>query len=408
MNPRLIWALFYVVMNGAALIYGLATGELMGDGATFKAEDVSLFVTCFVLLSLSIFLLYGFYHGISRVSLPVSTMRLNEKALSYLFLSYIVFFIGFVYATGLFIAGSAERGGNAISALFVLFNVDLFFFLYYACCRHSPRYFPVTCVWLVSVIQRGWFGYVFILIALESFKLIRAGRIKPSWVIAGAILVVMYPFVEAFKVLIRLNPDVNIVKILSMIPDMEASGAIDLGQTLQFVFEKVVGRVQVLAHSYLIMDNHRYFEIAVEQGQNVPFWKEGLAGVMFDRMFGVNRLSESSGLLAQFIVPGNNSAWNVNPSVIGWFSIYSDSLPQAIVYVLLLAILSYVLMKKLADTVHSKDVLWFYWLVFIIPGWISQFSSLIIAMIMFILLNVVLSLMVKVSAAATGKYLNYT
>jgi hypothetical protein len=402
MNPRLIWALFYVVMNGAALIYGLATGELMGDGATFMVRDIPLFITCFALLGLSIFFLYGFYHGISRVSLPISTMRLNEKALSYLFLSYIVFFIGFVYATGLFIAGSAERGGNAVSALFVLFNVDLFFFLYYACCRQSPRYFPVTCVWLVSVIQRGWFGYVFILIALESFKLIRAGRIKPSWVIAGAILVVAYPFVEAFKVLIRLNPDINIVKILSMVPDMQASSAIDLGETLQFVFEKVVGRVQVLAHSYLIMDNHRYFEIAMEHGENVPFWKEGIAGVMLDRMFGVNRLSESSALLAVFIVPGNQSAWNVNPSVVGWLSIYSGSLPQAIVYILLLAAASYALMKKLSDTIHSRDVLWFYWLVFLIPGWISQFSSLIIAMILFIFLNMMLNFMVKVSAAAIG------
>lgn len=403
MNPRLIWAFFYVVMNGAALIYGLATNELMGDGATFMVGNMPLFFTCFALLSLSIFSLYGLYHGMTRVSIPISTMRLNDKALSYVFLCYIAFFICFVYVTGLFIAGSSERGGNALSALFVLFNVDLFFFLYYACCRQSPRYFLVCVIWLVSVIQRGWFGYVFILIAMESFKLIRAGRIKPSWVIAGAMLVVLYPFIEAFKVLIRLNPDVNIIKILSMIPDMEASGAIELGETLQFVFEKVVGRVQVLAHSYLIMDNHRYFEMAVEQGQNVPFWKEGLAGVMFDRMFNVDRLSESSDLLATFILPGNTSAWNVNPSVVGWLSIYSDSLPQAIVYIILLAAASYALMKKLADTVHSRDVLWFYWLVFIIPGWISQFSSMIMAMIMFILLNTMLNLMIKVCAAAVGK-----
>jgi hypothetical protein len=78
-------------------------------------------------------------------------------------------------------------------------------------------------------------------------------------------------------------------------------------------------------------------------------------------------------------------------------------LPQAIVYIILLAAASYALMKKLADTVHSRDVLWFYWLVFIIPGWISQFSSMIMAMIMFILLNTMLNLMIKVCAAAVGK-----
>lgn len=402
MNPRLIWAMFYVVMNGAALIYGLTTNELMGDGATFMIGDTSLFIACFALLGLSIAALYSFYHGVLRVSLPIAPMRLNEKALSHLFLFYIIFFIVFVYVTGLFVAGSSERGGNALSALFVLLNVDMFFLLYYACCRHAPTYPLVAMFWLISVIQRGWFGFVFILVAMESFKLIRAGRIKPAWVIGGAILVAVYPFVEAFKVLIRLNPNVNIINILSMIPDMDVSNVVDFGETLQFVFEKVVGRVQVLAHSYLILDNHRYFEIAVEHGQTVPFYKEGLAGVMLDLLFGVNRVSESSGLLATFIVPANNSAWNVNPSILGWLAIHNNSLPQAILYVLALAISSFFLMSRLATTTHARDVLWFYWLVYIIPGWISQFSSMIIAMIMFIFLNIMLNLVIRVCQAATG------
>lgn len=405
MNPRLVWALFYVVMNAAALIYGLVTNELMGDGATFKVVHFDRFVGCFVLLCIAILLLYWLFGIISRVELPVIAVNLNQVALSYLMICYIGFFISYVAATGLFIAGSAERGGNALSALFVLFNADLLFFLYYACCRHSRQFGLVAAIWLVSVVQRGWFGYIFILIALESFALIRSGRIRPKWVLFGVVLVFVYPFIEAFKVLIRLNPDLSIVKVLSMIPNMESSNLFDFGQTFQFVFEKVVGRMQVLAHSYLVMDNHRYFEMAVEQGQTVPFWKEGLVGVMLDRIFGATHLLESSELLALFIVPDNTSAWNVNPSIVGWLSIYSDTLPQALVYVISLAVASFALMRKISDSTHARDVLWFYWLMFLIPGWISQFNSLLVAMLIFIALNFFLNFALRVCNLATDRRL---
>jgi len=163
-----------------------------------------------------------------------------------------------------------------------------------------------------------------------------------------------------------------------MVADLE----IDLVEVLPVLVEKIVGRLQVLTHAYLVIDNQDFFLAEVEGRGVMAFWREGLFGVLYERMFAIERLPESSQLLATFIVPDTQSAWNVNPSLVGWFFIYGDALPFALVYILLLCAASFVLMKKISNTRHARDALWFYWLVLLVPGWISQFASFVGAMLL--------------------------
>jgi len=272
-----------------------------------------------------------------------------------------------------------------LSAFFVLFNIDLLFLIYYAACRSHAGFPFIAAVWLVSVVQRGWFGYIFLLVALESVRIIRQGQAKPIWMLLLLLLVPTFPILDAVKVFIRLNPGMQVGDLLAIVPGLVADVKIEVTEVLPLVVEKIVGRLQVLTHAYLVIDNQDYFRAEAEGSGVMAFWREGLFGILYDKVFAVERLPESSQLLATFIVPATESAWNVNPSLVGWFFIFGDTLPFALVYVLLLCTASFVLMKKISNTRQARDALWFYWLVLLVPGWISQFASFVGSMLLFLL-----------------------
>ena len=79
MNPRVVWGLFYVSANAAALIYCLATGELMGDGAGFSAHDTETLYSAFIILSLCIVALYVGFTALCRVNMSGSVARPNPR-----------------------------------------------------------------------------------------------------------------------------------------------------------------------------------------------------------------------------------------------------------------------------------------------------------------------------------------
>lgn len=397
MNPRFIWAGFYLAVNAVALLYSLSTGELLGDGSGFSVSEPGRLYLAFFLIAASIVALYVIFELLCRVRVAIHETPLDGYATDLAFGTLIVLFVAYVQLTGLFVAGSAERGGTVLSAFFVLFNIDLLFLIYYAACRHHSGFAFVAAVWLVSVVQRGWFGYIFLLVALESVRIIRQGRVKPLWVLMLLLLVPTFPVLDAVKVFIRLNPGMQVEDLLAIVPGLVAEVEIDLVQVVPVLVEKIVGRLQVLTHAYLVIDNQSVFLAEVENGGVMAFWREGLFGVFYDRVFAIERLPESSQLLATFIVPETESAWNVNPSLVGWLFIYGDALPFALVYVLLLCATSFVLMKKISNTTHARDALWFYWLVLLVPGWISQFASFVGTMLLF--------LFVAASARALGELL---
>ena len=384
MNPKVIWGVFYLAVNAVALLYSLSTGELLGDGAGFPISQPDRLYLAFFLIAASIVALYVTFDLLCRVRVAVRETRLDGHALDLAFGLLILLFVAYVQLTGLFVAGSAERGGTLLSAFFVLFNVDLLFLIYYAAGRHHAGFPFVTAVWLLSVIQRGWFGYIFLVVALESVRLIRRGRVNPLWVLLLLVLVPAFPILDAVKVFIRLNPGMQVGDLLAIVPGLVSDVEIDVLEVLPVLVEKIVGRLQVLTHAYLVIDNQDFFLAEVEDRGVMAFWREGIFGVFYDRLFAIERLPESSQLLATFIAPETESAWNVNPSLVGWLFIYRDTLPFALGYLLLLCTVSFMLMKKISNTRHARDALWFYWLVLLIPGWVSQFASFVATMLLFV------------------------
>ncbi|MDM6761501.1 polymerase, partial [Escherichia coli] len=58
-----------------------------------------------------------------------------------------------------------------------------------------------------------------------------------------------------------------------------------------------------------------------------------------------------------------------------------------IIWVVLLCFLFTMLSKIIANDLYAMNMRWLFWLVFLFPGWIFQFTAVIFSLLVFILLK---------------------
>ena len=398
-NPRLIWAIIYLLFNTIAFIWILETGYLMGDGEGIPLYNRNLLAFSAFLVSMSIamiFLLFSFCGSIKLIPVKID---INPKLISIFLLLYYSLFIFYVGLTGLFVAGNSERGGNALSALFVVLNADILFILYYATCRESRYYKYVASIWMASVIQRGWFAYIFVIVGLESFRYIRNGGIRIWHILVILVLVAGYPLIDAVKVYIRIGGGFDIVEFSNIALSQASVVGTSWLETFASIIEKIVGRIQVVSHAYVIIENIGYFYYQLNNEFLNNFWKEGIFGLIFDAFFQLDRVKDVPQHLALYIAPDLESSWNVNPSLVGWVSIYGEYLFLPLAYIGLICVISYLAMSMIGQSQNAYDTLWFIWLIYLIPGWIAQFMGFIFGIVVFISINLLLNMFASRSSA---------
>lgn len=378
--PRTLWALAYAAVNLAALGIALAQRELLGDLAGFGLRSSTSLVGTAALLLCSIAGLLCLYNTTARTALCRPAIRQNSDSMGIAIACALMAFILYVWQTGLFVAGSSERAGSAASAFWVLFNVDALFFIYYAAQRDSKLFKFNLLLWVLSFVQRGWFAYFFFIIALESFRLLRKRQLTMGKLLLVLPLLAAYPLLDLVKVYIRLSEAITPAEAVDFVLQGAAAAEFSWLGSLGLTVERMVGRLQVLSHAQAIADHAAHFERAARAGELGAFWKEGILGIIWDRMSAQPHLPEAAQALASFIAPDLDSGWNVNPSLVGWLRLYAHALPLTLLYLGALCLASVALGQLISQTVFFRDVLWFIWLTFLIPGWIAQFISLLVAM----------------------------
>lgn len=398
-NPRILWASVYIFSNIIAYIIIIDSGNLIGDGEQVSVTDYGILFFSILLICSSIFLVCSYFCFLDKCKFPSKVLEIRPALLSIFLISYTSIFIIYVFSTGLFVAGSSERAGSIFSALFVLFNVDILFVLYFATCRNSKYYKYVMAIWLLSALQRGWFAYLFVIFGLESFRFLRSGKIRPWHIIVIILLVVSYPLIDALKIYIRISDGFDLYDFLNMASSLISENGGSLLQASSGALDKIVGRVQTVSHAYMILENEFYFDFASRNIQLNPFWKEGIFGLIYDSMSGTTRLKDVPQLLALNIAPSLESSWNVNPSLVGWIYIYGDFIIFVLMYLLLASLLSYAIVSLLSDDILAFDTLWFIWIIYLLPGWIAQFAGFLFGAIVFIILNVFLNTLADILAA---------
>jgi hypothetical protein len=197
------------------------------------------------------------------------------------------------------------------------------------------------------------------------------------------LFIALYPLLDLLKVYVRMSDSVTLSGVIEVLDNGLSASNFGWFDSLQQAGEKIIGRVQLISHAVFVKDNMSFFGAMSESALN-PFWKEGIQGVIIARLNGEQTGAEAGQALASFIAPNLESGWNVNPSLVGWLGMHFDTLPLAIAYVIFLCFVSTWLHQQLTSSEASFDRLWFIWLTMLIPGWIAQFVSIILAQAIFL------------------------
>lgn len=376
MVTRPITASIYLMNFIAAFYIVNEQYKLIGDLSGFKSS-LDVIAQSIILITLSLFFLSLLFDSLEKIK-PLFNVK-TDNSIAIAIIIFEVSFISYVYTTGYFIAGNIERAGSILSAIFVIINVDVLVLIFLTHCKESKFKKIIVLLWIISFLQRGWISYLFILIILffvdQRLKKIRLNKIY----IFTIILILCLPFVENIKNNIRSGVDND-----NYITYVDSLGA-------QFL--KVVGRVQTLSHVSFILDNSDKLQQAKNNEQSTDFYEENFANVFIKKMSKDYDKINTSDLLAKFISPELDSAWNVNPSLIGWVIIQDDFYIIPIIWIIFLCLMFTLLSKVISDDEYTMNMRWILWLIFLFPGWIFQFSSVIFSFGVYLFIGLILKKM---------------
>ena len=246
---------------------------------------------------------------------------------------------------------------------------------------------------------------MFFIIGMESFRLIREKRLF-RWRVLIVLLpfIAVYPFLDLVKIYVRVSESMTPSEVIGIFENVLSESDFSWLDSVQLAGEKIVGRTQLISHAQIIKDNTSYFGALSEQALN-SFWEEGVIGIIIARLSGKEHGAEAAQALASFIAPNLDSSWNVNPSLVGWLGMHLDTLPFAIAYVICLCVVSAWLHQQLTRSEASFDRLFFIWLTMLIPGWIAQFVSILVAQAVFLVVARSVGAMSRADKAPQGSHI---
>ncbi|WP_198120657.1 oligosaccharide repeat unit polymerase [Massilia rhizosphaerae] len=390
-RPRYLWLIFYLLLNLIYTILIITQKTLFGETQLVPINEATPVFRIFLLLAGFYIVAQTFWFNLVdkvRVyKIQISDPVLMDKRISWTLAFLQAMFLLYVLVTGSFVAGSTSRDQSLLSMLWVFVPVDVLFFIYYGFYRQS-RYFKLNCViWLMSSLIRGWSGVLLTMIFFESSRLIRARAIKAKHVLWGGLLfLVGYPLIYFLKLFVRYYAYKQNAGFSEFLGVYES---IDVLQAMGIALQQVFDRLQLISSSIGVYQLASALGENYSQGLMYPFWLEGIHGLAIDRLFGDPYHLSAGVAFAQQLDPASEVNWNANPTIIGWFFIVPQYASLNFLYALVVSALLALMGKMLKPTEESRDMVWYAWLVLLIPGWYGAFFLYVYAMFLFIVLHMI-------------------
>lgn len=403
-NPRLHWLFVFVFFNIVAALIILSSGKLLGDVGDLPlwSKNDLIWASISIIFSFVIILvpLFELLEKIQVNTLHSHNDEVIGRRVGKALLLFQLGFIAFFLSTGTFVAGSTVKSESLLSIFWVLVPNDALFLIYYGVYRKNKLFYPNLVVSIISNILRGWSAIFLIIIFMEWCRLVRAGKLRIKYVLICFIIVMLsYPFLLLVKLQIRFffNSGFSIFEISNILQNVSEN--LSVSDFLSLVTEglnQIVGRLQFVSNVITLMHFSNNVQHAIDLGNIAPFWREGLQGLVLDRLTGI-KVMNIGVAMTEFIDPNQVQigSWNMNTGYTGWFFVMPYYVPLYILYTCSLAFLSMALVKKISRSSLSRDMLWFGWLTFLIPGWLASFVLFIYALIFFLCLQVFLILIPK-------------
>lgn len=408
-NPRGPWLALFLVVN---LLCGLIIfngNRLLGETQDLRLDDRAIVLPATAIVVLTyIALLALAFPALTRIRiqprLHTSPDGPQSRFVGILLFALQLGFIAFFEATGTFVAGSTERSDNPLSVIWVIVSVDTLFFVYYGFYRESRLFWPNLAISVVSNVLRGWTG-IFILIAfMESARAMRRGKFSFK-ILAPLALVFMlaFPALNLLKLQIRFMSsgaaeDVSIISLAQgVIADMGVSDYVDL---MESSGEALLARIHLVSNTIAVEQMQGVLSSKLRNGDILPYWKEGIYGIAYDRLAAKPPKFNIGVALAYAIDPDQEEgSWNSNPGYASWIILDPASAPLYIAYTLGLLFVCIAVVKRMGGGIAAYDMLWWACLGYLVPGWTASFVLFMNSVLMFYAIHLLTSRATKRRAA---------
>ncbi|MDM5119741.1 oligosaccharide repeat unit polymerase [Aeromonas hydrophila] len=397
MNPKLIFLCVFIFFNILAAFLIHKDLSLIGDVASvnFHSWDIVLPTLCFLIASYIVWLavIYNVLFSIKyRQVISESKLATLDKPVGVFIFIIQVAFISYFVSTGTFSANSTVREGSIFSAFWVLVSVDNLFLIYYSCYRHSKLFKFNLVIAIISNIMRGWSSIFFVILFIEFCRLYRRKRLRMrNLVMSGTLVLVLYPVLYVFKLMMRATVSGGEADAFNLVMTglgLESGFTLSNYYSLMLIsLEQIVVRFQLLSNALAIYEIKDFFNASLEAGRIIPFWFEGIYGLIIHKFLSIDYPLDLGQMLAQYVTPLNvDASWNANPTFLAWFFISPDTSLIYMIYLISLAYISVVLCKALQINGLYKDFVWFSWFSYIIPGWIASFILFVHSQLIFLVI----------------------
>jgi hypothetical protein len=403
MKPAYIWIGFYLVINVVACFLILNDGKLLGETANVDLHNNTPVVLIFCIVSLTYIVPLGLvfnrlYKLPATFAPSVPTTQNSGRDIGMLLLVLQVGFVLFIFTEGVFIAGSNERSTSLWSQFFVFFSCDTLFLLYYAFYRDSKFYMPNLVAVIISSLLRGWIGIFMTLVILESMRLIRRRQISMTKIcVAATLLLVLFPFLQILKLAIRASAIGGSLDFADLITLLSSGFEVEnLINVFYAAFQIFVDRLQILSQYIVVFQNAGSLYEQYQNGNILPYWLEGIHGVAYYRFLG-DAMPDNLGMhLAKLLDPLNTDVnWNSNPGLLAWIIINPSASIAYGSYLFCIVYCTLIFIKSLRhEQPEVRDVVWFSWLVYLIPGWTGSLFLFLHSAVVFYFMHLIRRMLV--------------
>lgn len=399
-DPKKYWLLLYVAINFIAVLIVIDGRYLIGDVAGRKLSSISNLWIAFLAVGISYFsilwVVFGFLSKIRFKTLIGSNNKLAAESYVGIFILVTqLLYLMFNIITGANVSGQrGDVGGSLISAVWALLPIDALFLIYYGVARDSKLFKHNLVIYLVSNIMRGWAGVILIVIFMEFCRSYRNNKINFKYLFIAIILVVLiYPELHLLKYSFRVH-DLHSFFFDHQLLFKSIYGDVGYYTAIFEGIRHVVERIQIVSILTEVIENKSILKDYFDGGAVLPFWSEGLHGIIIDRLF-ENERGLPIGVVftsfGDFNWSFNVGEWVTNVGYPAWFFIVPELSIFYIVYTLMVCFLSMILMKSISNKKSAMDMLWLSWLLYLLPPWFGTLIQFIYALMIYLIVNLFIS-----------------
>ena len=377
------------------------TGEFLGDSRGETFNNVSVVITATLLVVGSYYVLLSpVFRFIDRIKVKQISHRIPDKIIGAR-IGYLLFVLQCCFwlnsaLHGLNIAGAGniKGGSQALSYFFVMVDPDFLFFIYYGIYRENKTFYPNLLVYILSNISRAWVGMFIFVLFFEGCRLYRKKSLSVKKIIIGVLIVlVSYPAISNLKWIIRSQSfsGVNYGEAIETIKhEFDSTRYLD---SISASFDQAIERLQVVSLLVKVIDIKSNLQTDLDTSKFLPFWLEGLHGIIFDRIvYGSERMPVGV-IMVKYLHPNSQfeGVGNTNISYPGWFYISPMTSHFYVLYSMFLGFLSMYFVKKIKNNESSRDMVWLIWLMYLLPPWLGAVVKIIYSAIIFLIMTIILS-----------------